>query len=374
MDDRSTVYLNHAGTSWPKPPPVVDAAAAASISDPATWPELFSNAHQTVADFFHVDSERLLLTPSCTAALQLGVLDHPWKPGDRVLTSRFEHHALQRSLEKLADWGVEIVQLPPTDSDLIDLSALEAELQAGRVRLVAITAACNVTGQLLPYAEVIELAHRYQALALIDGAQIAGWWDLDIADLGVDLFTFAGHKGPQAPWGVGGLYVAPHVAMHTPWATCAATAAEGSPPRCASMPGYCDAGSVNLVALAGLAAGCQWLSEAAQRNRLEQARQLADSFAVAVRPLPGVTLHHDVPAADKMPTVAISVADSPAANEAARLSRLGVITSGGFQCAAQAHQALGTAESGVLRFSFGPLSDRDDVVRAIQLVTRNVTS
>ena len=63
---------------------------------------------------------------------------------------------------------------------------------------------------------------------------------------GHDLFTFAGHKGPQGPWGIGGLAVAPHVIMNSPAATCERPLAGDAPP-CAPLPGYCDAGSVTLL-------------------------------------------------------------------------------------------------------------------------------
>ena len=100
--------------------------------------------------------------------------------------------------------------------------------------LLAMTAASNVTGELLPIASLVELARRHGAAALIDAAQIAGWIDLDLPRLGADFVAFAGHKGPQAPWGIGGLYVSPRLA----W----------------PAPGYCDVGSVDRCALAGLAA------------------------------------------------------------------------------------------------------------------------
>ena len=242
MDERDTIYLNHAGTSWPKPSCVLEAAGSVMQSDPSEWPSLFEGSHQTVADFFHVAPSRLLLTPSCTAALHVAVMDHAWKKGDRVLTSNFEHHALHRNLTKLSDYEVEVKTLPSCQRGLIELDALEAELKLGGVRLVALTAACNVTGLLLPISDAIRIAHQYGAIALIDGAQIAGWWDINVTELGADLFTFAGHKGPQAPWGVGGLYVSPDLSMDCPSAVCDVSEARSS---CSLMPGYCDVGSVN---------------------------------------------------------------------------------------------------------------------------------
>ncbi len=371
MDKQNTIYLNHAGTSWPKPESVIKAAMSVFDGDATNWANLLQTAHQVVADFFHVDSSRLLLTPSCTAALSLAISDNDWKSGDRVVSSHFEHHALHRALVKLDEQGVDVKTLPRDKDELIDLAVLESELRSGRVKMVALTAACNVTGQLLPIADAIDLAHRYDALVLIDGAQIAGWWDLNVQELGADLFTFAGHKGLQAPWGIGGLYVSPEVSMSSPLATCERT--DPAVVECTTMPGYCDAGSVNLSSLVGLAAACNWLSHPDRKDRLKKARELASDFADAIRDLPGVVIHHDVPFKTKVPTVAITMADYSAAEMARCLRENGLITSGGFQCAPQAHMALGTSENGVIRFSFGPTNHESEAAVAVDLLKKKAS-
>ncbi len=367
MHETHTLYLNHAGTSWPKPTPVLEAAAGVASLDPAGWPALFESAHRQVAEFFHVDSSRLLLTPSCTAAISIGVSDHDWQTGDRAITSGYEHHALHRTLVKLSERGVVIVTLPHRADELIDLDALELELKAGGVRLLALSAACNVTGQLLPIREAIDLAHQYGALVLVDGAQIAGWWDLDLHDLKADLFTFAGHKAPHAPWGVGGLYVSPGTSMNCPYATC--QRAESQPAAtCATMPGYCDVGSVNLAAVAGMAAACRWLNEPRRRNGLQESRKLASDFCESLRDLPGLVLHGDVPWEKKVPTVAITLENRASSDVGEALRERGLIASGGHQCAPQAHQSLGTDSSGVVRFSFGLENTASDVTQAVELL------
>ena len=69
--------------------------------------------------------------------------------------------------------------------------------------------ASNVTGDIFPVRDVVELAHRYDALCLIDAAQSAGLLKIDVEQLGADFLAFAGHKGLLGPPGLGGLYVAP---------------------------------------------------------------------------------------------------------------------------------------------------------------------
>jgi cysteine desulfurase / selenocysteine lyase len=361
---QETVYLNNAGTSWPKPDVAVAAANSIFQTDPSQWPARFQADHRTVAKFFGVETPRLLLTPSCTSALSLALLDQGWSTGDRVLTSRFEHHALYRVLTQLGQYGVEVCELPIRGSELVDLAALRVELVRGRVRLVALTAACNVTGQQLPIAAVAELAHRYGARMLVDGAQTAGWLDIDLREAEVDLFTFAGHKAPQGPWGVGGLYVSPDMEMSCPLATCEIQSESAR--QFSSMPGYCDAGSVNLSALAGLAAALDWLQEPAQHDRLTRARYLTEELTATVRGLPGLTIHGDVPFHTKLPTLAITVRRMDSSRVAEHLRSCGIIASGGFQCAPRAHESLGTSQTGIVRLSFGPNNQEGDVEQVSQ--------
>lgn len=366
-DRDEILYLNHAGTSWPKPTAVLEASSGFYHCSPTIWPELFERSHHAIAEFFHVEAERLLVTPSCTTALNLAITSHGWQSGDRIVTSHFEHHALQRNLEELRKLGVEVVVIGPDDESLVDLAALQHQLEVPGNRLVAMTAACNVTGQLLPVDEVVAMSHDAGVSVLIDGAQVAGWCDLDLIALGVDLFTFAGHKGLQAPFGIGGLYVASHQRMQCATATCDVT----SVPDKAFMPGYCDAGSVNMAAMLGMTAACRWLKEPSRQDRLVQAREFMTKIGDGIRELTEFQILHDVPFDQKMPSLAITHASVSAADLAARLKKLGIIASAGYQCSPQSHLALGTESAGVLRISIGPESG-DIATRLIDGLRRAV--
>ena len=367
---RGMVYLNQAGTSWPKPDVVREAAEAALAAPPDAWREAFHAAHRAVAAHFGVeDPGRLLLTPGCTSALSVAIADHPWQAGDRIVLSHLEHHALHRPATLLEAQGVELVLVPRAADGPLDLDALERTLEAGRVRLVAMTAACNVTGELLPVEEIVRLAHAHGALCLVDGAQVCGWMALDLPALGIDLFAFAAHKGLHAPWGLGGLYVAPHVQTRTPAAACEVPAA-GEAATCATMPGFCDVGSVDLVALAGLHAALGWLAEPAQADRLARARAQVERIADALEALDGVTLLGARAPERRLPTLAFTVRGRSSGEVAAALRQAGVVVGSGLQCAPLAHEALGTAPDGAVRISAGPFVRDDDVERACAALTR----
>jgi len=354
--ERSTLYLNHAGTSWPKPPRVRAAVSHAMDSDPMDWADDFARDHATVARAFGLAStDRLLLTPGCTSALAVALSDLPWQVGDRVLTSSMEHHALVRPLRKLPDQGVSVTFLPRAEDGPLDMDVARAELSKGDVRLVAISAAANVTGERLPVAALVHAAHAAGALVLVDGAQVAGWDDLDLPALGVDIFTFAGHKGPQATWGIGGLYVAPEVRMQCLAAVCGLPADGGG-----TMPSWCDVGSVDRLALAGLAAGLG----GRQPDALDRVGRIAQRVRSGLAELPAARLL----AGSDLPTVTFTVTGRSPREIGAALAERGVVVAPGLQCAPRAHEALGTDPNGVVRISFGPDHDVAHAERALAVL------
>lgn len=368
MPDSDCVYLNHAGTSWPKPPPVIAAVTSAVNSGPEQWGHQFAAAHRDIAEFFHIpDVSQLLLTPGCTSSLSVAIADLPWRSGDRVLTSGLEHHAVARPLTKLTEQGVQVETLRRTASSAIDLDQLESALRQHPVRLVALTAASNVTGELLPLAEAIALARQHAAITLVDAAQIAGWWDLDIPALGADLVAFGGHKGLQAPWGIGGLYIAPDLQMNCPTAVCELPR-DGQAASCTSQPTWCDVGSVDRVALAGLRAAVCWLKSPAQTDRLDRARRMVDQLAQGLQEVGGVTFHGPADITARMPVLACTFDRHTPGQITAALAEQGVIAAGGLQCAPQAHESLGTAPEGVVRWSPGPAQSAEDIERALAAV------
>ena len=364
MTSEDHLYVNHAGTSWPKPNSVLQAIDLAQRATPPEWPVLIEQSVNTVARFFSVNADHLLITPGCTSALNLAIREFAWQSGDQVLTTHFEHHALHRNLVALQLRGVEFITARHGPREMVDLDHVEHLLKSSNIQLVAMTAACNVTGLMLPVKEIVEIAHRHGAKVLIDGAQVAGWYDFNLSELGVDLFTFAGHKGLQAPFGVGGMYIAPNVEMGCPTTSC--NLPHGTDQR--FVPSYCDAGSMNVAALAGLAAGCRWLSEPTQGKRLAKTRMLADAFCQQLKQDPRVTVYHDANFDVRMPTVAFTIEGVSTQSIQRKLSENRITASSGFQCAPRAHEALGTAIEGTTRISFGSFHDSDCIQRICQAI------
>lgn len=173
--------------------------------------EAYEQARELVARFLNVDerTQVVIFVKGTTDALNRIAAEHARLDGRQVLVTEMEHHA------DLLPWrhrsGHVIVGL--SDDGHVDLDAIEHELQAGegRIGLVAVCGASNVTGFVSPIHEVAELAHRHGALLSVDAAQLAPHHRVDVRPAGdpghLDFVSFSGHK-MYAPYGVGVL-VAP---------------------------------------------------------------------------------------------------------------------------------------------------------------------
>ncbi|MET0386799.1 MAG: aminotransferase class V-fold PLP-dependent enzyme [Polyangiales bacterium] len=368
-----SIYANNAGTSWPKAPGVIEAASSALAGPPEASRHVLSEVRTELGRAFGIDQpERLLLTGSCTAALALAIGDLPLQAGDVVLTSALEHHALLRPLQQLALTRELVLEVSPYAPGVpFDLDFARRVLRAGRVRLVAVSGASNVTGELLPIAALGQLAREHGVPLLLDAAQTAGVIPIDLRTWPVDLFVFAGHKGPLAPHGIGGLWAAPHVTFQSPAAVCEVGPRGAAPaPRCASFPGDCDVGSANLAAAAGLASALRW-HRAQTHDVYANARRSALRLRDALRALPGCRVFGGDGDAHTA-AVAFLLDGLPLAEAEAYFADRGISLRAGQHCAPSALQAIGAPE-GTLRVSFGPFNDDSDVDAIIAAVTARVT-
>lgn len=368
---RAVRYLNNAGTSWPKPPEVLAAATRVLGLSPAEATEIFDAAHARTCAFMGITTpERFLFTPGCTAALGVVFADLPWQEGDIIVTSSLEHHALARPVSQLvSSRGVVHRAVGYRRGVPIDLDEVESILVGGRVRLVAVTGASNVTGEVLPIRALADLAHGHGAMLLLDAAQTLGVSEVNVEALGADIVVFAGHKGPLGPVGVGGLWAAPGVGFESPWATCEIATVGGARAACSTFPQFCDVGSANMAAIAGLHTGLGWIEAQgrehvyahgpglAARLRGELARHFGDEVRLFGEP--GTGMH--------TATLSMSLRSLPLAQCEEYFAARDLVVRAGQHCAPMALEAIG-APRGTLRLSFGPFSETEDVDRVLSAI------
>lgn len=213
------VYLDNAATTQ-KPRAVVDRLSnyyygfnanvhrgAHALSDQAT--RAFEEAREKVRAFINAaSSDEIIWTRGTTESINLvasSFAGAQFKEGDEILVSMLAHHS------NIVPWqfaaarcNAKVIPIPVRDTSDLDLSAFKALLN-GRTRLVALEHVSNALGTVHPVAEVIEMAHRFGAAVLVDGAQAAAHFPLDVQALNADFYAFSGHK-MFGPTGIGVLF------------------------------------------------------------------------------------------------------------------------------------------------------------------------
>lgn len=363
------IYLNNAATSWPKPETTVEKLQAFWRESPAMWEEGFQRSHKAISDFFGIsDPRRFIVTSGATAAINMVFSDLEWKSGDIVVTGSFEHHAIagwEHRLEK--KFGVTFKKIGPTENQIFDLSHFEEFIRENhhRISLVAFTHASNVTGDLLPAQEILDLCRKYHVRSLLDGAQTAGIVEIDIEQLRPDIFLFAGHKGPMGPHGIGGLYLSEQAGLEIP-------AVNFRTKSCKSMADHCDAGSTNLEGLIALASSLEYIKELgfkeADKNR-DRLNALAYNRLKGIRDVVVISKSR----LNRTYSLAFRVQKASVSSIIAALESRGCVIGGGFFCCAKAHEMLGTQDEGVLRISPGLFTTSEELERFFSILEDTIS-
>src|SRR5680860_996729 len=201
------------------------------------------------------DPSRVIFTMNATHALNMVLKGMLRRSPGHVVCSSLEHNSVLRPLTALAEDGVEFERVPCAADGTTDPADVLAALRPD-TRLVVMNHASNVLGTLLPVEGVGPALRERGVPFLVDGAQTAGSFSLDVEEMCIDFLALPGHKGLLGPQGVGVLYVGEGMEMDTLME--GGTGGDSSspvPPQ--ELPDRYEAGTPNTPGIAGLGAGVE---------------------------------------------------------------------------------------------------------------------
>lgn len=169
---------------------------------------LYEDSRESVAKFLNCESREVVFTKGATNSLNIVATSYGLnnlKAGDEIITSKLEHHSSILPWVEVAKKTGAVLKYVPLDKHSRITVENFKSVCTNKTKIVALTHMSNVMGYLTPVKEICKIAHSFNAITIIDGAQSVPHLKIDVKDLDCDFFAFSAHK-ICGPTGVGVLY------------------------------------------------------------------------------------------------------------------------------------------------------------------------
>lgn len=235
--------------------------------------------------------------------------------------------------------------------------------------MIALNHASNVVGTLLPIVEAGRIARVHDLLLLVDAAQTAGAYPIDVQAAQIDLLAFTGHKSLLGPMGTGGLCIGERVgpARLEPLKRGGTGSLSEREEQPGFLPDAYESGTLNVVGLAGLGAGVRWVLEQGVATIRAHELALAQRLFEALSSLPGTTVYGGRDPARQTATLSFNIEGMEPSEVAYRLDKdYEIMCRAGMHCAPAAHKTIGTFPRGTVRFGLGCFNTAEEIDTAVQ--------
>lgn len=359
------IYFDNASTSFPKAEGVAEAVYhyikdcgcninRGGYDEAYQAEEIVLRTRQQLTELFHgPDCCNVVFTRNITESLNV-LLKGFLKAGDHVLVSAMEHNAVMRPLSQLTEQGVSFDRIPCMADGTLDVSAMDRLLREN-TRAVVMLHASNVCGTLIPVETVGAFCHAHGLRFILDTAQTAGVFPIDMEAMHIDALAFTGHKGLLGPQGIGGFILQPDMVPLVQPLIAGGTGSISHEEQMPSfMPDRFEAGTMNLPGIMGLHAALCWLERETIAAVRSHELELTERFLSGALDIPCLRVVGRQDIAGRAGVVSVVPENADPALAADALGReYGIMVRVGLHCAPNAHKTLGTFPTGTIRFSFG---------------------
>ena len=369
------IYFDNAATTLHKPPEVIEAvvhamttsgnASRGTHTGSLAASRTVYETRKKIADFFHCSrADHVIFTSNSTEALNIAICGTLGK-GDHIISTDLEHNSVLRPLYHLEEQGASLTFLSANKKGCIDYDDFKRSIKPNTKAIVC-THASNLTGNVLDIERIGHIAKAHNLLFIVDASQSAGCIEINMETMNIDILCFTGHKGLLGPQGTGGLCIHESVEIR-PFKRGGSGIHSYEKGQPQAYPARLEAGTLNSHGIAGLCAAINYINTITIPVIAKKEQELLWHFYKGICNIPEIHIYGDFDTKERVAILSLNIEGYDSGTVSDLLSQeYDIATRPGAHCAPRMHQALGTTETGAVRFSFSSFNTMEEVETAIQ--------
>ena len=369
------IYFDNAATTLHKPPEVIEAvvhamttsgnASRGTHTGSLAASRTVYETRKKIADFFHCSrADHVIFTSNSTEALNIAICGTLGK-GDHIISTDLEHNSVLRPLYHLEEQGASLTFLSANKKGCIDYDDFKRSIKPNTKAIVC-THASNLTGNVLDIERIGHIAKAHNLLFIVDASQSAGCIEINMENMNIDILCFTGHKGLLGPQGTGGLCIHEGVEIR-PFKRGGSGIHSYEKGQPQAYPARLEAGTLNSHGIAGLCAAINYINTITIPVIAKKEQELLWHFYKGICNIPEIHIYGDFDTKERAAILSLNIEGYDSGTVSDLLSQeYDIATRPGAHCAPRMHQALGTTETGAVRFSFSSFNTMEEVETAIQ--------
>ncbi len=368
------IYYDNAATTYPKPEFVysfmdkfyrtngvnVDRGKSQVVNSAEA---LVRDTKELLLQLFHCNTDKeVVLTPSATEALNVILQGLNLEKGQMIYITPFEHNAVLRPLHYLKKrYGFNIRQLDVDKKNLTyNLDKIKYMFQDQRPDYMIITHASNVFGNIAPIKELCQLAKHYGATTVVDMSQTAGLIDTNLTEVLADYTVFAGHKTIYGPFGIAGFVQFKSSTLKP--LIYGGTGIDSANPEMPVCSKRFEAGSQNILSIAGLNAALRWNFEIGIKSIRDRELETTEKLLQLIQKYYNITILRAGEEDSNIGVISCLFDGYGSDSIGQILSEHDISVRTGLHCAPLAHKFMRTAPDGTVRFSISYFTRDEDLL------------
>lgn len=379
--DKKIYYFDNSATSFPKPESVykcVEKAVRLYGANPGRGghrmaveaSQAIYETREKVASLFNIKNPlQIAFTYNSTYALNFAVKGAVPKDS-HIITTSLEHNSVLRPVFYEKDENnAHVTIIEPSEDGNIHSEDIIAAMKP-ETKAVVLTHMSNVTGAIIDLLPITTEARKRNILTIVDVSQSAGFLDIDVEKMKIDILCFTGHKSLFGIQGTGGIYIREGIPF-SPIIEGGTGSFSKMKRQPHSMPEALEAGTLNTPGIVSLGAGIDFINSIGLENIRKHEYSLTEKFIEGIKNIEEIIIYGPE---KRGPVVTLNIKGVDSGDLAAYLDEeYGILTRAGIHCAPLAHESMHSGENGGVRFSFGYFNTEEDITYAINTL-KNIVS